>query len=287
MPDLSAISGACDCHVHVIGPKSRFAMASPRSYTPMDAPLPLLEAMMTRLGLDRAIIVQPSIYGTDNSCLLDALGRLNGRARGVAVLDHDTEPCALDDLHRRGVRGLRVNIVSRGSAPVHEIRAALEATAALCVRNAWYVQAFISPAALEAIEPFLCELPVTLVLDHFAMVAPQNADGPDADRVCRLLEGGRVWVKLSGSYRIAADPFDPAIDRLAARFAAANPERLLWASDWPHTPVHAGKPGTDEEELPYRDVDTNALFDLVGRWVGEANRARILAENPAKLHDFG
>src|SRR5262245_6975104 len=78
MPDLSGLTGACDCHVHVIGPTSRVPLASPRSYTPMDAPLPVLEAMMTRVGLDRAIIVQPSIYGTDNSCLLDALSRLNG-----------------------------------------------------------------------------------------------------------------------------------------------------------------------------------------------------------------
>ena len=288
MPDKFPIAGACDCHVHVIGPKSRFPLAAPRAYTPMDAPLAALEAMMVRLGLERAIIVQPSIYGTDNSCMLDALQRLDGKTRGVGVIDPSTSSAAqLDEMHRHGVRGLRVNIVSRGPAPVEAIRAELAATAALCARNGWYVQAFVPASLLEMLAPVLTALPVPVVLDHFAMVAPENANGPDADRVCRLLAAGHVWVKLSGSYRITADPFDPAVNRLAARYTAANPERLLWASDWPHTPAHPGKTGAEESELPYRDVDTKGLLNLLGRWVGDANLARVLAENPATLHDFG
>jgi predicted TIM-barrel fold metal-dependent hydrolase len=282
------IPGACDCHVHVIGPKLRFPLANRRSYTPMDAPLDALESMMARLGLARCVIIQPSIYGTDNDCTLDAVDRLGGRAKAVAVIEPETHDIVLDILHKRGVCGLRVNILSGGSAPTHKIQADIEAAARMCARNGWYVQAFVAAASLEALAPILLALPVPVVLDHFAMVAPEQADGPDADRVCRLLETGQVWVKLSGAYRITADPFAPSIDRLAQRFAAANPERLLWASDWPHTPGHPGFPGAaGDEEQPFRDIDTRGLLDVLGRWVGAETARRILVDNPATLHDFG
>lgn len=280
------VPGACDCHVHVIGPKSRFPLASPRSYTPVDAPFAALEAMMAHAGLERAVIVQPSIYGTDNACTLDALDRLGPRGRAVVVLDPATPGSELDALDGRGVRGIRINIVSRGSAPVEQIRDELNAAVALCARNGWHVQLFVSAAVLDKVAPLLAGLPVEVVLDHFAMIPPGDADGPAADLVCRLLGEGRVWVKLSASYRITADAFAPAVDRLARRFAAANPERLVWASDWPHTPAHSGQQTHGDEELPYRDFDDAALLDLLARWVGLEHSARILAANPARLYGF-
>ncbi|MEP9380129.1 amidohydrolase family protein [Aquabacter sp. CN5-332] len=286
MAEILPTANACDCHVHIIGPKVRFPLATPRSYTPVDAPLPDLEAMMARLGLERAVIVQPSIYGSDNACTLDALDRLGPKARAVAVLGPRTPLSMLDDLDQRGVRGLRVNIVSHGTKSTAEIRDELRAAADLCARNNWHVQAFVSASALETIAPLVRELPVPVVFDHFAMVPPREADGPAADTVCRLLEEGRAWVKLSGSYRLADNPFDPALDRLAARYAAANPNHLVWASDWPHTPEHTGISGGDERELPYRDMDTRGLLGLFDRWVGEAHRERILVTNPARLYGF-
>ncbi|MGN6572984.1 MAG: amidohydrolase family protein, partial [Pseudolabrys sp.] len=128
--------GSADCHVHVIGPKTNFPLAKNRTYTPMDAPTAHLAAMLKRLGLDRVVLVQPSFYGTDNACMIDCMAALAG-SRGVAVLADETPGSELDELHRRGVRGLRVNIATIGISSLDAMRAAIGATAKLCARNGW------------------------------------------------------------------------------------------------------------------------------------------------------
>jgi predicted TIM-barrel fold metal-dependent hydrolase len=280
--------GACDCHVHVFGPKARFPLAAARTYTPMDAPRAALEAMLTRQGLDRVVLVQPSTYGFDNACMMDAIDALGNRARGVAVLAPGTAGSGLDDLHRRGVRGLRVNVASSALRGIDVVRGDFEAAAALCARNGWHLQTFAATETLVALASTIETLPVPLVVDHFGLVKPGEGDGAPPQMLLRLLGRGKIWVKLSGTYRIADDPTDARIVPLARRFADANPERIVWGSDWPHTPPHTHKSIADDVEVPYQDIDTRGLLDFTRAWFDDATALqRLLVDNPAKLYDFG
>jgi predicted TIM-barrel fold metal-dependent hydrolase len=289
MPDAFPPAGACDCHVHVIGPKTRYPLARERAYTPPDAPLDQLRTMLARLKLDRVVLVQPSIYGEDNSCMMDAIDALGESARGVAVLPGDASGSEVDDLDERGVRGLRVNVVSTLMSSLDQVRERFAAAAELCARNGWHVQVFLPVAAVEPLEKMLLGCPVPVVIDHFALVSP----GPDAAahtrRLGRLIESGHVWLKLSAPYRLADDPADPRIRPLARQLAAANPERVVWGSDWPHTAPHgAHHVGENDAEVPYLDLDTGALLNLLRTWFDDPRmQQRVLVENPARLYGFG
>jgi 2-pyrone-4,6-dicarboxylate lactonase len=279
---------ACDCHVHVVGPKRRYPLIPRRSYTPMDAPVEELHAMLGRLGLDRVVIVQPSFYGTDNACTLAAVAALGHRARAVAVLADDIAPAELDDLHWRGVRGLRLNILTAGGAPAEVVRERMQRAARLCARNGWHVQLFISADMIMPLAPMVRELPVAVVIDHFGFIRPGDFGLPTADCLLGLVASGQVWVKLSGSDRLTDDTRVPTMAPLARRLAEANPERLVWGSDWPHTPMHRGKPAEgDDTEQPYRDVDTARLLQLVPAWFEDMRlQEQVLVTNPARLYGF-
>jgi predicted TIM-barrel fold metal-dependent hydrolase len=277
--------GACDCHVHVIGPKPRFPLARERSYTPMDATAADLAAMLARLKLDRVVLVQPSFYRTDNACMLDAMAQLK-HARGVAVLPAKVSAAEIDRLHAQGIRGLRVNIATAGGAPVETMRRDITAAARLCARHGWHVQIFVDAEAIEPLVPILLALPVATVIDHFGLISP-GPETPALRALMRLLQSGKIWVKISGAYRITEDWRDPRIGPLARALCAANPERIVWGSDWPHTPKHGLRQPNAEEELPFQDIDTRALLDLVPRWLGdEALVKKVLVSNPATLYDF-
>ncbi len=276
---------ACDSHVHVIGPKARFPLARERSYTPKDALAAELKAMLARLGMQRVVLVQPSFYRSDNACMLDAMAQIDN-ARGVAVLPPQTAHAELAALHARGVRGLRVNIATFGKAPVETIRTGIEAAARLCEHHGWHVQIFVPSDAIAPLSPVLLALPVDTVIDHFGLVAPGSTNGA-LRALLQLLESGKTWVKISGAYRIAADPNDARIGPLARQLCEANPERIVWGSDWPHTPRHDLRKPDPNEELPFQKIDTRGLLDLVPRWLeDEALVKRVLVENPGKLYDF-
>jgi len=287
MPELRfPPPGACDCHVHVIGPKRRFPLARERSYTPMDAPLSELATMLARLRLGRVVLVQPSFYRADNSCMLDAMAHLE-HARGVAVLPPQVPDAELASLHGQGIRGLRVNIATLGTFPIETMRRDIEAAALLCERNGWHVQIFVPPEAIKPLSPILLALPVATVIDHFGLIAP----GPETAALRALmvlLQSGKIWVKISGAYRITDDRTDPGIGPLARRLCDANPERIVWGSDWPHTPRHdARPPQAGNAELPFQTIDTRALLDSVPRWLGDERRvAQVLVSNPAQLYGF-
>ena len=209
---------ACDCHVHVIGPKQRFPLARERTYTPMDAPVGELAAMLKRLALARVVLVQPSFYRSDNSCMLDALAVLDD-ARGVAVLPPRVGDDELDALDDQGIRGLRVNIATVGRGSFDVMRRDIEAAAALCERHGWHVQIFVPSAAIEPLAPTLLALPVATVIDHFGLIG-SSAETNALGALLRLLETGKIWLKISGAYRIATDPADAAIGSLARKLCA-------------------------------------------------------------------
>jgi 2-pyrone-4,6-dicarboxylate lactonase len=272
--------------VHVIGPKARFPLARERSYTPKDALAAELKAMLARLGMQRVVLVQPSFYRSDNACMLDAIAQIDD-ARGVAVLPPQVDTAELAALHAQGIRGLRINIATFGTAPVETIRTGIEAAARQCEQHGWHVQIFVPSDAIEPLSPILLALPVDTVIDHFGLVVPGGAKDAALRALMRLLESGKIWVKISGAYRIAADPNDAGIGPLARQLCDANPERIVWGSDWPHTPRHDLRKPDPNEELPFQKIDTRGLLDLVQRWLGDdALIERVLVKNPGKLYGF-
>lgn len=278
--------GACDCHVHVVGPKSTFPLDPRRSYTPMDATLDDLLATMDGMGIDRAVVVQPSFYGTDNRCTLDAVARLGDRGRAVAVVSEDIADQELDGLHGSGVRGLRLNLVSNGTPDVADISERLARTARSCARNGWHIQIFAPSGLLAQLAHVLAGLPAEVVLDHFALVQADRADQAGLETMAGLLRTGRVWVKLSGTYRVAGDPFDRRLAAVARHFVAANPERVVWGTDWPHTSPHGASHDTEGREMTYRSIDTPRLLSSLRDWLEPDEIARVLVDNPARLYHF-
>jgi predicted TIM-barrel fold metal-dependent hydrolase len=267
---------ACDCHVHVFGPAARFPFAPKRLYTPPDASVEELLALQKRLGFERVVIVHPSPYGSDNACTLDALKKLGERARGVAVIDKGTSKKELLEMQKLGVRGVRVNLETSG---VHEPVAAqrlLEEAAERVAALGWHVQTFTKVSVLEALRHAIENLPVPLVIDHFGL----PRDRHDCEYLIGLLKTENVYVKLSAPHRVPIDP-GPA----ARALIAANPQRCLWGTDWPH-PFTRG-PRRPQEVQPFDPIDDLAALERFHAWVGDAALFRkILVDNPARLYDF-
>ncbi len=287
-PQLAA--GACDCHVHVVASQADYPMLADRPYTPGPASADALRAHLQRLGLAHAVIVQPSIYGADNRLLVDSLLALDGAARGVAVVDDGVADAELSRLHDAGVRGLRVNLESTGASDAATVSRALSAWAGRLAGQGWHLQVYASLDAIAAAAPALARLPVPVVLDHFAMIpAALPLDDPRVRQVLALAGDGAAYVKLSASYRISASPDDTEaatrVTALARALIACNPERALWASDWPHTNREPGKGRT--EVSAYRDIPPERLLREIAAWLPDAAlRRQVLAANPAALYGF-
>lgn len=279
----------CDCHVHVIGPMQRYRLVDKRSYTPMPATAEDLIEMMQRCSVGRAVIVQPSVLGQDNTCTIDAMATIaqaGRQARAVAVLEHAVAPSQLDQWHRQGVRGLRVNLQSHASGDLSLARQALQLAASQCERNGWHVQLYVDRQTLYQLSEVIQALAVPVVLDHFAGLSADEPPDAAANYVFELLATGEAWIKLSGNYRITTDPLDPALGDLARQLAAINPDHLVWASDWPHTPSHSGQATVNPPVTPYRDIDTCALSEQVQHWLAPATAKQVLCDNPARLYGF-
>lgn len=288
-PKFTVPAGACDCHTHVFGPIERYSFVPTRAYAPMDSLPDDARTMMDRLGLERIVFVQPSPYGADNRCMLDAMAIFGPAARGVAVIDESTPDAELQRLHDAGVRGIRLNIATGGNDTGEPLGARAGKLARRIAGYGWHLQLFIVPDALVELESTLAGLPVPCVIDHMGLIPPAGFhDHPAFNALTRLLETGNCWVKLSGAYRVANSDTDfDSVVPLAQALVAARPDRLVWGSDWPHTPPHKGAQDSSGEQKPYRGLDTGALLDLMADWVPDAaTRDRILSANPARLYDF-
>jgi predicted TIM-barrel fold metal-dependent hydrolase len=280
--------GACDCHVHVVGSAQNYPMVAERHYTPGPASLTNLRGHLQRNSLQRAVIIQPSFYGSDNRCMLQALHDLHGAGRGVAVLETSASDADLRALHARGIRGLRLNVESSRTGNAQAISAALQYWAGHIVALGWHLQIYAALDSLHTIHPVLQQLCVPIVLDHFAMMQDSTPqDDARAQAVLSLVRSGRAYVKLSAPYRIASShtPDFDAVARIAAMYLQANPERVLWGSDWPHTNREPGKAA--HEVSAYRQVDPTALAQGIHAWLPtDALRKQVLVDNPARLYDF-
>lgn len=278
---------ATDCHTHLVGEPSRYPMVSPRSYTPELTTPADMRAMLDRTGLQRVVIVQISVYGADNACMIDGLAELGNCARGVVQVNEDTGNAELDRMHQLGVRGIRVNLNTLGVKDPVEARRRLDLAAQKCARNGWHLQMFASPKVIAAVGGVVRDMPVPIVLDHFGLL-PVGDRGGEAERVVLdLLARGTGWVKISGTYRLDHPGAKGDIAALAHDLNRANPDNILWGSDWPHPPQHRNTPEPDPAPQPYRDIDPANMLATIPEWFTDpADQTRILVANPARLYGF-
>jgi D-galactarolactone isomerase len=270
-PKLRPPALACDCHMHIY--EDRFPVVPQALFKPPHAPLADYRQIQRALGLERAVIVQPNGYGFDNRCTLEALAALGGAARAIATVPVDVATAELARLTREGVRGVRFHLLPGGMLGAD----ALEPMAARIAPFGWHIQLQLDGRELPRLEAQLARLPVPLVIDHNGkFVQPVATDHPGFKALLRLLAGGNTWVKLSAPYETSrcTPPRYADVSALATALVEANPERCVWASNWPH-------PGRDPPP------DTAALLDLLLEWAPEAlTRQRILVDNPAALYGF-
>lgn len=271
---------ACDCHAHVFGPVARFPYAEPRSYTPEDAPVDAYLAHLDRLGCARGVLVQPSAYGLDNAAMIAAMERAPSRLRGVAVGGAALTPATLKQWHAAGIRALRVNEFRRDGKPYYQNGVRLTDIEPLFGAMAdlgWHLQLWIDARDLPDMMPALNKVPFPVVVDHMGRMDYRNGTAhPGFQSLVRGVGGGRLWAKVSGTYRLGTTPPDyPEARPFHDALIAANPSQLVWGSDWPHP--------RPEGPVP----DAKHLLALFVDWTPSArHREQILAENPARLYDF-
>jgi predicted TIM-barrel fold metal-dependent hydrolase len=287
-PRKALPAGSCDCHTHVFGPNERYPLAADRQYTPGQARLEDMLRLHDQLGIDRVVIVHPSPYGSDNSCTVDALRLLGERGRGVAVIDEKTSDAQLQTMHDAGVRGVRVNLETDGiNDPVLATRQLLWAHDRVKDLG-WHVQIFTNLTVFASLEPALDQLSVPVVLDHFCRApAALGPSQPHFGSLLQRVREGRVWVKLSAPQRISNAPDCADAEVMVQALIAANPDRLLWGSDWPHPGAAPGKPRQRDVLETFNPVDDGRALNRLAEWVNDSTiLKKILVNNPAKLYDF-
>lgn len=272
-PKFKAPPKTCDAHFHIYN--SKFPAAANASLIPPDASVGDYRRLKERLGFERSVIVQPSTYGTDNSCLLEALAELGDAARGIAVVDTSVTDAELKRLDASGIRGIRFNLGRAGATTVDMIEPLSKRVADL----GWHIQVHMKGDDIAKHAALFQGLPVTIVFDHLGRIPqPDGTAHPAFKVVADLLEKGKAYTKLSSIYQdtLVGAPTYEDMGTLAKAFLALAPERVLWATDWPHpSPGKSGKP------------DDALLLDLCAKWAGDdATRQKIFVDNAAGLYGF-
>jgi predicted TIM-barrel fold metal-dependent hydrolase len=288
-PQFAVPAGGCDCHVHLFGPFERYPLDGRRLYTPDPALASDLTAMLDGAGLGRAVLVQPSAYGTDNRCMLDALAEHPQRLRGVVVIDPDAaEADELAHMRALGVRGVRLNLATAGGKSAAETAQLVDRLAARIAPLGWHLQVFVTLDVIAAIAPIVRRSAVDIVFDHMGMAqAARGMAQEGLSTLLDLLQTGRVWVKLSGTYRVSTEIYgNPQVTALARMLIAANAERVVWASDWPHIGAHPHDVAGEPPQAEYRKIDYGRLLSGLAAWADADEIDRILVRNPAALYGF-
>jgi 2-pyrone-4,6-dicarboxylate lactonase len=281
LTDALAGQPACDAHFHVFGPLDKYPVGPDLRYEPPHAPLADYLAHAHGLGLERFVFVQPSAYGRDNSCMLDAMRELPaGIRRGIVDVDEDAPDALLAELDALGVRGVRINVrpiepPRRGLAEALLPR--IDRLASRLAELGWHLDFLLPGWLTERLLPVLRDLPVPFSIAHMGMFqAAEGVANPGFQGLLDLLRTGRghAWIKLTGQYRISRRDDYADIAPMARALFAASPNRLLYGSDYPH--------------LSFAQHSTERLFALLAQWFPDpADQRRVLAENPAELYGFG
>jgi predicted TIM-barrel fold metal-dependent hydrolase len=277
-PGLVLDEHACDCHAHICGPASLYPYSPKRIYTPPDALLPQYRALLNHLGIERAVLVQPSIYADDNRALLAALKVDPLHLRGITVVDWEISEQDLEKMHHAGVRGVRCNIVdlaeAKGVLPIMKLRYLADKIAPL----GWHIEFLMHVNEFPDLDQTLRNFPVPVVLGHLGYLKTSlGVNDPGFQGLLSLMREERAWVKLTGPYRISSQDRPPYSDTnpFAHALLDANSHQVVWGTDWPHVMVNGFMPN---------DAD---LLDLLSTWVPEpALRKQILSINPARLYQF-
>jgi predicted TIM-barrel fold metal-dependent hydrolase len=271
-PKYTPPPGACDGHCHIFGPAHRFPYAASRTYTPQDAGRETLAALHRHLGFTRAILVQASCHGTDNSAMLDAMQWSKGAWRGVAMVTKDVTDLELVALQQAGVRGVRFNFVAHlGGAPDLKL---VEAVIARVTPLGWHIQLHLDAHDIETYRDFLKRLRVPFIIDHMGRVeAKHGLDQKPFRQLLELMKNERAWIKVSGPERISSTgkPFHDAIP-FARTLIAAAPDRVLWGTDFPHPNVK------------WMPNDGELVDHFATMCDDEALRHKILVDNPDHLY---
>jgi predicted TIM-barrel fold metal-dependent hydrolase len=282
-------AGACDCHTHIHGDPEKFPFFAGRVYTPELASPEEMTALHKALRIERVVIVTPSVYGTDNSATLFGMKARGATARGVAVIDNKTPESDLDGMGKAGIRGIRLNLATGGVSDPAVGRPRFQAAVERVKTRGWHIQLFTSLAMISAIKDLVAASPVPVVFDHFG--GAQAALGPEqpgfADLV-ELVRSGKAYVKISGAYRaskLGPDYADAA--PFARALIAANSDRIVWGTDWPH-PDSVTPPGRKTTDVqPLFQIDDGRLLNQLPVWAPDAAiRKKILVDNPAQLYGF-
>lgn len=278
-PNFAVPPDACDCHTHIIGDPRRFPFFPGRVYTPPMALPREMAALHRVLHIRRVVIVTPSVYGTDNSATLYGLRARGGNARGVAVIDEKTD---LDQLASAGVRGIRLNFGTGAQTNLTRERvvAALDR-----IRNRnWHLQMYANLAVIANIGDLVTNSPAPFVFDHFGGAkAALGLDQPGFSHLIELVRSGRAYVKISGAYRASTlAPDYPDVAPFAKALIAANANRVVWGTDWPHPDS-----SPSDHPTPRLAVDDVRLFNQLPVWAPDLRiRQKILVENPARLYGW-
>jgi predicted TIM-barrel fold metal-dependent hydrolase len=276
---------ACDTHTHVFLDERRYPYAPTSGYRHPPATAQELLALNRALQLGRVCIIQPSGYGTDNRATLDGVKDLGARARAVVAIDEKTPDSALDAMHKGGARGIRLAV----GQDVPEARRRLQMFGDRLKGRKWHINTAVGLGMLQGMSEPFANMQVPVVLDHWVNARPEAGIGqPGFDVLLQLLKAGHVYLKITHRiHTLSKQPLDyPDAIPLAKALVAANPQRILWGTDWPHAGIRPeGYSRTDVS--PYVQIDDGRLFNQFPLWVpNPADRQTILVDNPARLYDF-
>jgi D-galactarolactone isomerase len=264
--------GACDCHLHVYEPGYALAPTAVAAAPP--GPLSEYMKVRERLGLTRAVLVQPTAYGADNSCMLAAIAKMGADARGVAMVTGEETDGELERLTQGGVRGYRFRTFPGGVLPWEKF----DRMAARARELGWFTDIEMDGRTLPEHEAALMRLPGTLVIDHIGkFLEPVPPDHPAVAVLLRLIGSGRTYVKITSPYDSSRSgpPHYADLAPLVAALVRAAPDRLIWATNWPHAAL-----------APEKRPDDSAWLDLMREWMPENVRQKMLVANPATLFGF-
>ena len=281
--------GAVDCHTHIHGDPAKFPFFAGRVYTPEPASPEEMAALHKALHIQRVVIVTPSVYGTDNSATEFGIKARGNDARGVAVIDDKTTEAQLDRLNGEGFRGIRINLATSGVSDPAVGRAKFSAAVERMKARGWHVQLYTDTPMISAIKDQVAASPVPAVFDHFGGAAARlGLSQPGFSDLLDLVKSGKAYVKISGAYRsskLAPDYQDMV--SYARALIAANADRIVWGTDWPH-PDSSRVEGRKATDLaPLYQIDDGALLNQLPVWAPDASvRKKILVDNPARLYGF-
>jgi predicted TIM-barrel fold metal-dependent hydrolase len=282
-------AGTCDCHTHIHGDPAKFPFFAGRAYTPEPASPEEMTALHKALHIDRVVIVTPSVYGPDNSATLFGMKARGATARGIAVIDDKTSESDLDAMGQAGIRGIRINLANAGISDPAVARQRFQNAVERVKNRNWHIQLFTSAPIVSAIKDLVAASPVPAVFDHFGGAeAELGLDQPGFADLLELVRTGKAYVKISGAYRaskLGADYADAV--PLARALIAANSERIIWGTDWPH-PDSVTPPGKKPTDVtPLYQIDDGRLLNQLPVWAPDAAiRKKILVDNPARLYGF-